>query len=776
MHPDHVARIVGYLQDGTHVHITGLRGSGRSAVLGQVTDRLAGLGISVVAVRGMRALRDRPLGALAVAGVPVASTPQPLTMLTSAVDGLAGLLASPASALLVDDADELDATSMAAILAVQARLRTRVVTAGRPDHAPATLTDELRPAARVDLGPLPFDGVHRLLHSMLGRGVEPSAVARIASASGGLPGLVEALVDTARRENRLVLRDGLWVARGDLWTSPLSQTVEPFLTDLDDDAREALTLLAFAGTVSLETAGELVGVDRLTALDDAGLVQVVSDGDRTLVGVFPPVVGDYLVHETSVTRSLRATGRVAGIRAGQGSARMPVESRVVAPVVSRLFAAHWSERRTELMREWQADRTDPVPATELVEAMRLTHARPHEVSTVLEAAGLTEDQVDAPDAELARAREAEHLVATGRVGAALELLAGFHPARARARRVAGTAHGLALLYSCEVERSARLALAEVERARQELDPVALMAHSTVAGLALAVLGRAMELDRLVCDALSLPTACPQEPELVVGLVALAAEATTWQGRADFAASLGIQARSMDPRPGPHPYQATQLIGALIRDDDDPAVAAETAEEIWQVARERLDRGYLPAGILAGVLAVDRFPDTERAAVLVEAAERCPDAPLLRHLAEYATAVAAGCPERLAELEPVLRRAGLRQFAVRAAVARAVRLIAEGQPAAATERADTAWSQGGLRGRDLCGLFLPFDRAVRLTSREREVAVLVARGLSSPEIATRMVLSARTVEHHILSACRKVGVNSREGLAKAARTWLTCTIR
>jgi DNA-binding CsgD family transcriptional regulator len=775
LHPDQVGRIVGYLQDGTHVHVAGLRGSGRSALLGQVTDRLATLGVPVVAVRGMRALRDRPLGALAVAGVPVTSTPHALSMLTSAVDGLAELLASPSAVLLVDDADELDTTSIAAILAVQGRLRTRVVTSSRPTRTPATLTDELRPGARVDLPPLPFDGVHRLLHTLLGSGVAPATVARIASASGGLPGLVEALVDTARRENRLVVRDGRWEARGGLWTSPLSQTVEPFLTDLDEAERGALALLAFAGTVSLHTAAGLVGPDLLTALDDAQLVQVVSDGDRALVGVFPPVVGDYLVHETSTTRGLRAAERVAGIRAEHGTPPVPVESRVATPVLSRMFAEHWSTRRTEAERRWRDDPADRAATAALVESMRLTDARPHEFVAVWDTAGLTEDEAEAPDAELLRARRAEHLVATGRVGEALALLDDFHPTHGPARRVAGTARGLALLYSCEAERSATLALAEVERARQELDPVALMAHSTVAGLALAVLGRAMDLDRLVCDALSLPTACPQEPELVVGLMALAAEATTWQGRADFAVSLGVQARAMDRRPGPHPYQAAELIGALVRDDDDAAVAAQTADTIWRVAEERLDSGYLPAGIVAGVLSVDRFPDRERAAVLVEAAGRC-DAPLMRHLAEYARAVADGCPEELAALEPVLRQAGLRQFAVRTAVARAVLLIEEGRPAAATERADTAWSQGGLRGRDLCGLFLPFDRAVRLTAREREVAVLVARGLSSPEIATRMVLSARTVEHHILSACRKVGVNSREGLAKAARTWLTCTVR
>jgi DNA-binding NarL/FixJ family response regulator len=64
--------------------------------------------------------------------------------------------------------------------------------------------------------------------------------------------------------------------------------------------------------------------------------------------------------------------------------------------------------------------------------------------------------------------------------------------------------------------------------------------------------------------------------------------------------------------------------------------------------------------------------------------------------------------------------------------------------------------------------------VRVTPREREVAVLVARGWSTPEIAARMVLSVRTVESHVFSACHKVGADGREGLARVARTWLTCT--
>jgi DNA-binding NarL/FixJ family response regulator len=52
----------------------------------------------------------------------------------------------------------------------------------------------------------------------------------------------------------------------------------------------------------------------------------------------------------------------------------------------------------------------------------------------------------------------------------------------------------------------------------------------------------------------------------------------------------------------------------------------------------------------------------------------------------------------------------------------------------------------------------------LSVREREIAHLVAQGLSNREIAERLVVSTRTVESHIYKACIKVDVSDREGLA------------
>jgi DNA-binding CsgD family transcriptional regulator len=48
----------------------------------------------------------------------------------------------------------------------------------------------------------------------------------------------------------------------------------------------------------------------------------------------------------------------------------------------------------------------------------------------------------------------------------------------------------------------------------------------------------------------------------------------------------------------------------------------------------------------------------------------------------------------------------------------------------------------------------------LTPREREVLVLLARHYSNREVAKELVLSIRTVEHHVANICAKLGVSSR----------------
>ncbi len=55
----------------------------------------------------------------------------------------------------------------------------------------------------------------------------------------------------------------------------------------------------------------------------------------------------------------------------------------------------------------------------------------------------------------------------------------------------------------------------------------------------------------------------------------------------------------------------------------------------------------------------------------------------------------------------------------------------------------------------------------LTTREIEVAGLIADGLANSEIAQRLVLSRKTVDHHVSSILSKLAVPSRAQVARAA---------
>jgi DNA-binding NarL/FixJ family response regulator len=57
----------------------------------------------------------------------------------------------------------------------------------------------------------------------------------------------------------------------------------------------------------------------------------------------------------------------------------------------------------------------------------------------------------------------------------------------------------------------------------------------------------------------------------------------------------------------------------------------------------------------------------------------------------------------------------------------------------------------------------------LSEREREIATLVANGLSNRQIADQLVVSVRTVEGHLYRVYAKLGINDREQLIRLMRS-------
>ena len=93
----------------------------------------------------------------------------------------------------------------------------------------------------------------------------------------------------------------------------------------------------------------------------------------------------------------------------------------------------------------------------------------------------------------------------------------------------------------------------------------------------------------------------------------------------------------------------------------------------------------------------------------------------------------------------------------------------------SEQAQSAWERGAGLSIGEAAMMARRGRGPRrrpafgwpsLTPAERDVADLVARGLTNPEIAARLGVSAGTVKDHVSSALRKLGVRTRAELAAA----------
>jgi DNA-binding CsgD family transcriptional regulator len=160
----------------------------------------------------------------------------------------------------------------------------------------------------------------------------------------------------------------------------------------------------------------------------------------------------------------------------------------------------------------------------------------------------------------------------------------------------------------------------------------------------------------------------------------------------------------------------------------------------------------------------RFGDRSVAGRLAPLTKRV-DGPLAGLYARHAAAVAATDAQALDLMSAEFERAGLILSAADAAAQAAPFHDRAGRRCESAESAARALRLADRCGRASTPAIRSAKRPLPVTGREREVAALVAAGLSNREIAERLTVSIRTVEGHIYRACIKLDVADRDELAK-----------
>lgn len=170
----------------------------------------------------------------------------------------------------------------------------------------------------------------------------------------------------------------------------------------------------------------------------------------------------------------------------------------------------------------------------------------------------------------------------------------------------------------------------------------------------------------------------------------------------------------------------------------------------------------PAGEVWCLQTAAQFGDARTAARLGELATAV-GGPRAAAAAAHAAALAGSDGAALLDVSRSYDSFGDRLAAADAAAQAATAFRVAGSRGSALTAMATATRLADQCGADTPALRAATTRAV-LTSRQREIASLVAAGLSNREIADRLHMSVRSVEGHIFRASQRNGVTSRAALA------------
>lgn len=385
-----------YLADGMSVHLVGPPGSGRSEILSVVHAGLRDRGYAPTRIDGNASWRTEPFAVLLAAGIGADTPRRGLTEMASAVQRLLG---ASRAVLLCDDADDLDSHSIGALRNAHRNRPFLAVTTSRATRPqpPDALAGALAPAVELRVETVDVEAIQELAIRLLGAPLEAGLLSRVATKSGGLFGLARTLLQVARRSGRIALsRSGVWEGRGSLWSAELTAAVVPHIAQAGGPVWEAATVLATTGPLPVDEALRLLGKRQLRSMLASGLAHEADEAGVQLVGVFPPLLADYLNRDGSAIgkaigrehlRSRSASPALGDILAAGGDLAASGTARSAGSAPSH---AVYSHRVLQLSRDnqraryaaWNADPT-PENALPLVIALHSADAPAEQIRRVL---------------------------------------------------------------------------------------------------------------------------------------------------------------------------------------------------------------------------------------------------------------------------------------------------------------------------------------------------------------------------------------------------------
>jgi DNA-binding NarL/FixJ family response regulator len=326
-------------------------GVGKSRLAREAVAAAADAGAMVSWVQGTRSAAAVPLAACAELLAPDARADDPLLQLQRSARTLREQAGGRSIVIGVDDAQRLDPASAALILQLAITGTTFVVATVRssepcPDAVQSLWKDA--GAERLELQPLSEARTSELIEAALGGPVEQRASRWIYDRSQGNVLYTHELVLGALDAGAFVSVDGYWrLTQRPAPNASLGELIGDRLSELNDDERRVIELLALGEPLRLHELVSLSGLEAATAVEARAMVSVEGVGPAATARLAHPLYGDVVRASMPVIRAAQTRRDLArSLRA----------------------RADRSREDALLIARWLLDAGDPVPADLMLEA------------------------------------------------------------------------------------------------------------------------------------------------------------------------------------------------------------------------------------------------------------------------------------------------------------------------------------------------------------------------------------------------------------------------